>query len=63
MVSKPDPMPVTTPVLDIRAVALLLLHTPPFVAQLNVVVPPAHTKLAPVIGATTVGQVSIILSK
>jgi len=30
----------------------LLLHTPPLVASLNVVVEPAHTLIAPVIACT-----------
>ena len=43
-------MPVTTPVgLTLATAALLLLHVPPVVALLRVVVLPAHTFIVPVI--------------
>lgn len=49
MVAVPAVMPVTAPVLLTLATAvLLLLHTPPVTASLNVVVPPVHTVMVPV---------------
>ena len=49
MVVVPALTPVTAPVLPTVAIAvLLLLHTPPVVASLNVVVAPEHTDFVPV---------------
>lgn len=55
MVTVPAAFPRTKPAELTDAIAgLLLLHTPPAAASLNVVVaPPAHTDAAPVIGPTT----------
>ena len=50
MASVPGATPVTAPPLTV-ATTPLLLHTPPAVAELNVVVAPAHTLIAPVIAA------------
>ena len=52
IVTEPAETAVTTPVvLPIVAMAvLLLLHVPPEVASLNVVVPAAHKVVVPVIG-------------
>ena len=45
-------MPVTTPVDEPTvALALLLIHVPPLVASVKVVVEPIHTELAPEIAA------------
>ena len=53
MVDVPAATPVTIPVLFTVAIAvLLLLHTPPAVALLNVVVEPTQALVVPVIGLT-----------
>ena len=53
MVAVPDVTPVTTPVVTTVATAVLpLLHVPPVVASLRVVVEPIHTAAVPTIGAT-----------
>ena len=50
MVAVPADMPVTTPVLPIVATPeLLLLHTPPALALLNVIVDASQTVVVPVI--------------
>ena len=50
MVVVPEATPVTTPeALTVAADVLLLLHTPPPVASLSVVVALAHTVVVPVI--------------
>ena len=50
MVAVPAATPVTTPVLATVAIPVaLLLHAPPVVPLVNVVVPPAHTVAVPVI--------------
>ena len=51
MVTVPAVTPVTTPEPDptVAMVISLLLHTPPEVASLNVVVRPGHTLVVPVI--------------
>ena len=57
----PATAPLTMPDVPIVAtVVLLLLHTPPVVASLNVVVEPAHTVAVPVIfdTGTTVNVVN-----
>jgi hypothetical protein len=52
MVGVPPATPVTTLLVPMVASAvLLLLHTPPVVVSLNVVVRPTHTVAIPVIGA------------
>ena len=54
MVAVPADTPVTTPAASTEATAAsLLLHTPPAVVELNVVVPFIQTALVPVIAATT----------
>ena len=50
IIEAPSDMAVTAPVLPIVATAgLLLLHVPPLVASVSVVVPPAHSVVMPVI--------------
>jgi hypothetical protein len=52
IVSVPAELPVTTPEpLTVANAGLLLLHEPPVVASVNVVVKPAHTLVTPVIAA------------
>ena len=53
MVTTPSVMPVTVPVEDpiVATAVLLLLHTPPLVALVNVVVKPMHTFVVPPIAA------------
>src|SRR6478735_8337928 len=54
MMLVPAVTPLTTPLLSIVATdSLLLLHTPPAVASVSVVVNPAHTLVVPLIAATT----------
>ena len=49
----PADTPVTTPLLlTVATAVLLLLHTPPTVALLKVVVDPTHALAVPVIGLT-----------
>src|ERR1019366_4639131 len=52
MVSVPPETPVTIPPVTV-AVALLLLHTPPVVVSVKVIVAPAHRLDAPVIEPAT----------
>ena len=49
MVTTPSVMPVAVPVEDpiVATALLLLLHTPPLVASVNVVVKPTHTLVVP----------------
>jgi len=53
MVTTPSVMPVTVPVEDpiVATPVLLLLHTPPLVELVNVVVKPTHTLVVPPIAA------------
>lgn len=53
MVAVPADMPVTTPVAEsiVAFEGLLLIHVPPGVAWLSVVVAPTHTLRVPVIAA------------
>ena len=52
MVAPPVATPLTTPVaLTVAMAVLLLLHAPPAVASLSVVVPPTHNVVVPVITA------------
>ena len=57
----PEAIPVTTPlVVPIEAIDVLpLVHVPPVMASLNVVVFPTQTEVAPVIGA--VGLTTTVL--
>ena len=63
MIAVPPDMPVTTPepLPTVAIVVLLLVHVPPPVASLNVVVKPTHTDVIPVIvagrGFTVIGMV------
>ncbi len=52
MVGKPAETPVTTPVAatTVADARLLLLHVPPVVASLRLMVLPGHTVVGPVIG-------------
>ena len=60
MVEVPATAPLTMPdVPMVATVVLLLLHTPPDVASLNVVVEPTHTVAVPVIGDIVV-TVSVV---
>ena len=57
MVDTPCETPVTTPAIPTVATAvLLLLHTPPVVTSLSVVVLPAQTVGVPVIAAGVTGN-------
>ena len=49
----PGEKPVTTPVVDptLAIAGVLLVHVPPLVVLLNVIVEPVHTLLAPVMAA------------
>lgn len=59
----PPAIPVTIPVLPTVAMpVLLLLHVPPTVASLSVVVDPAQTLNVPVIDATAVFTVIIFVA-
>ena len=53
MVTTPSVMPVTVPAEDpiVATAVLLLLHTPPLVAFVRVVVNPTHTFVVPPIAA------------
>ena len=53
MVAVPEVMPVTTPVEDpmVATPVALLLHVPPEVVLVNVVVKPTHTLVVPAIAA------------
>ena len=60
MVSFPKETPVTTPVLLTVAIAeLLLVHVPPLVALVRVVVEPTQVELIPAIAATTGAEVTV----
>jgi len=68
MVVEPAAIPLTTPaVLTVPAAVLELLHAPPPVASLKVIVAFVHTALAPVIepalgsGLTTIACVAVAL--
>ena len=63
MIVVPEVTPVTTPEAFIVAVvAPPLLHVPPVVASLNVVVPGAHTVIVPVIADGIVFTVTIAVA-
>jgi len=51
MVSMPAATPVTTPPLTVAMAGVLLLHMPPVVASVSVMVAPAQTTEGPVMGA------------
>jgi len=54
MITVPKPTPVTSPDPSILPIAvLLLLHMPPAVASLNVIVEPKHIEVVPKIGPAT----------
>ena len=57
MVAVPAATPVTIPVTEptVALAVLLLVHVPPVVTSVNVVVVPVHTFSVPVIGLTDVG--------
>jgi hypothetical protein len=65
MVAAPTVSPVTMPVnkLTVATVVLLLLHVPPAVASLNIVVSPKHTFVLPVIGAGNGFTVTVVVMK
>ena len=64
MVTTPDKTPVITPVVDpaVASRVLLLLHVPPPVRSLRVIVDPTQTRVDPVIatgsGLTVIGAVT-----
>ena len=61
MLTLPAAMPVTTALeVIVAVVALLLLHVPPLVALLNVVVLPTHTSLFPVVAEAA--EVTVIVA-
>ena len=53
MTALPAPIPIVTPPLTIATLVLLLPHTPPLIALLNVVDEPTHSDVAPVIVPAT----------
>ena len=63
MTDAPPVTPVTTPPAVIVATAgVALLHVPPAVALLNVVVEPAHTLVIPVIAAGNGLTVTVVVT-
>ena len=64
MVTVPAVIPETTPVVipTVAIEVLLLLHVPPVVASASVLVEPRHTLIVPVIGATEVEDVTVIVA-
>ena len=61
MVTVPAVTPVTNPVPDTVAFALLALHVPPGTASDNVIIVPAHTVDSPVIGAAPVAGSTVTI--
>ena len=55
MVAVPADTPLTTPLLTVAVAGVLLLHVPPVVASVSVVVAAVHTLVEPVILAGAVG--------
>lgn len=63
MVVVPAAIPVTVPVaLTVAMAALLLVHVPPAVESLRVVVLPAHTVVAPVMAATVGAPLTVTVA-
>ena len=62
MVTTPAETPVTTPVVapTVATDVLLLLHEPPDVASVSVIVEPVHTELLPDIAAADVVTVTVL---
>jgi hypothetical protein len=62
MVTVPAATPVTTPaVFTVAVAASVLLHTPDGVVLANAVVAPLHELRVPVIGATAVGALTVMI--
>ena len=60
MIVVPADIPLTTPdILTLAIPVLLLLHTPPLAASLNVVVDPAHTVAVPLMIPATGGRLTV----
>ena len=60
MIALPAPIPIVTPPLTIATLVLLLPHTPPLIALLNVVDEPTHSDVAPVIVPATGNGLTVI---
>jgi hypothetical protein len=58
IVATPEATPVTLPLPSTVALVLLLLHTPPGVASLNVAIEPAHTD----VGVPTIAVIGLTLT-
>ena len=58
IVATPDALPVTSPLPSTDALVLLLLHTPPAVASLRVVINPTHTDT----GVPRIGVIGLTLT-
>jgi hypothetical protein len=60
MVTAPAVTPVTMPVvLTVALAVLLLLHTPPVLASVRVMLAPGQTDVAPTIGLTTLPALTV----
>jgi hypothetical protein len=65
MVATPTDIPVTSPDegLMVAMPVALLLHEPPAVASVKVIVPPTATEVGPAIGATPAVTVTVLVTK